>query len=123
MTEQKKTYNFDFSRLNGKKHDDILPLVKSNIKNLSIVVRKDLKSGECLRHEYFDRSGIYFVDGVPIRVAVIFDVEEKRGKRRSRRCYFYNAYTNGSIDVTYSDSITNTKKRIETILKDYKYAR
>ena len=80
---------------------------------MSIVVRKDLKSGDCLRHEYFDRSGIYFVDGVPIRVAVIFDVEEKSGKRISRRCYFYNAYTNGSIDVTYSDSIT--KKRIDTI--------
>ena len=97
------------SRLNGRKHSEIIDTIVSNISRI------EKTTTEQLTEKFADmQTNWYNVDGVNVLILAVNNVIENSGIKRKLRLYITDETAK---KVVYSDSITSLKERLKTIVK------
>lgn len=97
------------SRLNGRKHSEIIDTIVSNISRI------EKNTAETLTEKFADmQTNWYNVDGVNVLILAVNNVIENSGIKRKLRLYITDETAK---KVVYADSITTLTARLKTLVK------
>ena len=97
------------SRLNGRKHSEIIDTIVSNISRI------EKTTTEQLTEKFADmQTNWYNVDGVNVLILAVNNVIENSGIKRKLRLYITDETAK---KVVYADSITTLTARLKTLVK------